>query len=173
MSGVKQACLRLGRRSLAGCDARRSEPLAPEDDRVVQIDECCAIVQLEVRQRKWQTTPSKQRGQKPLTAKPRELLDECRESVIREIEATVDVGIVVTPFALVHTRKPEWAIRVRLASTCVPRETSMEDHGAAGRLRERIGSFRPDGTHQFFGAPHANEIDRPPVAQGRVHAEQP
>jgi len=76
MSGVKQACLRLGRRSLAGCDARRSEPLAAQDDRVVEVDECCTIVELEVGQRKRQSPPPQQRGQQPLTAKARELFDE-------------------------------------------------------------------------------------------------
>ncbi len=130
MSGVEPACLRLGCRSLARCNARWSQSLASEDQRVVQVDEACAIVELEVRQREWQTAPSKQRGQKPLTAKARELLDERRQSVVGEIEAAVEIGVVVSPFPLVDARKPQGAVRITLASTLVPREASVKNHGA-------------------------------------------
>src|SRR5262249_52807271 len=103
-----------------------------EDDRVVQVDECCAIVELQLRQRQGQAAASQQRRQKPLTSETSQLLDERRQGVIGQVQAAVEIGIVVTPLTLVDPRKPERTVRLGVAGAGVPREASVEDHAGRG-----------------------------------------
>lgn len=92
---VDRARVRLRDVAMACGDLRRAKPVAAEDCRVVQIQQRGAIVEFQRRQRKRQSAAAEQGCRETLAAKPRELLDDRRDGPIGQIEAAIDVGIVV------------------------------------------------------------------------------
>ncbi len=79
---------------------------AAEDERIVQIDERRVVVQLDFRKGEGKAAPPQHRCGEPLASKRRELFDDARDWAIGEVQAAVNLGIVVTPFALKDARKP-------------------------------------------------------------------
>jgi hypothetical protein len=128
MPSVEPACLRLGGVPVPGRHGGRPEALATEDGRVVEIDELDGIGQLQPGKGERQPAAAQQRGQESLSAEASKLLDDAREGAIGEIEAAVDVRIVVTALALEHPWKPERAVRVPLTRALIPREAAVENH---------------------------------------------
>ena len=103
--------LRLRDRALPRRDAGRTQPLAAQGRRVVEVDELGVVGELELRERERQPAPAQEGFGEPLPAEARKLLDDARKGLLGEIEAAVHRRIVVTTLALVRPREPESAVR--------------------------------------------------------------
>src|SRR5215831_8519096 len=125
---MKPARLRLSHVAMARRDARGPESLSPEHDRVVEFDQLGALGEFEFGNGERQSSTAEQGRREPLPPKTAQLLDDARDGAVRQIQATIEVGIVVTAFALEHARKPERPVRVRRPRAVVPREAAVEDH---------------------------------------------
>ncbi len=97
---VQPAGLRLCHIPMTCCDKRGPQLFAAENRRVVEIDEPRIIGKLELRQREGESPAPEQRRRQALTPETRELLDDARDRLSRQIKTAIDVRIVVTAFAL-------------------------------------------------------------------------
>src|SRR5947209_7926176 len=101
MALVEHARLRLRQRTESRRNQRWTEPLTPQYHRLVEVDELRGLVELELRERERQLPPPEQRRGEPLAAKARELLGEARDRAVGEVEAAVELWVVVPALALV------------------------------------------------------------------------
>ena len=99
--------LRLCHNALSGRDLRRTQTLATKHHGVVQIQQRGVRVEIEFGECERQTAPNEQWRGEALPAKARELLDDARHRAIGEVEAAVEIGVVVAPLALELLRKPQ------------------------------------------------------------------
>ena len=86
------------------------------------------IVEFELGERERKAAPLEKPRNQSLSAEARELFDERRERTIRKIETTVEILVVVPPFALKRARKPERPIGFMIVRAFVPREAPVKNH---------------------------------------------
>ena len=89
-----------------GGDVRRPQPFTAKNDGIVQIENHRVIVEMNRASASGRPRGGAERGE-PLSAKRGELFDDAGDGAIGEIQAAVDLGIVVASFALEHAREPE------------------------------------------------------------------
>jgi hypothetical protein len=111
--------------------------------------------------------PGEQLGNELLPAEARELLDDRGHLALDEVDAAVDVGIVVATLALERARKPARPVGVGFSRPLGPGRSS------GGRSSERVRTLGADRLHQLLGPARAHQIDRPAVAEARIQTEQP
>ena len=144
---VQRERLRLGDPAVPGRDEGRTQRLAAQNRRLVEVDHLGVVGQLELRERERQAAAAEQRRGQPLAAEPGELLDDARERLLGEVEAAVDVRRVVAALALVRPREPERAVRGIRRGALVPGEAAVEDHANESARSARIArissSVRP------------------------------
>ena len=150
MAAVERERLRLCHRAASGRDPRWPQRFAPQHVWIVEIDQLRAVSDLECGERERQTAAAEHRRREPLAAERGELFDNAGFGAIREIEAAVDVGIIVAPFPLEHARKPQRSVGLIVAGGRAPGETAIERHAnesaRSARMARISSSVRPART---------------------------
>jgi len=96
------------------------------------------VVELELSDGERQAAAVQHPGDETLPAEARELLHYARYRIVREVEAAVDVGIVVPALTLVCAREPKRAVRVSRPGAAVPGEAPIKDQAKESVRSARI-----------------------------------
>src|SRR5262249_59728277 len=101
------------------------QSLTDEHARIVEIDDLDAIVQREGCHREREAPSSEQSGLQALGPESSELLDEGRQLSVGEIEAAVNVGIVVPAVPLKDAGHPERPVLLVRLGARAPGEAAV------------------------------------------------
>src|SRR5438876_2085487 len=152
-AAIEREGLRLRHDALARGDAGRPQPASGEQAGIVEIHEVGPVVELDHREREGQAAASQNLRYHHAATKTGQLLDDRRHRLRRQVQAPIDVGVVVPSVALVAARKPQrTALRAR-AHTAVPGEAAVQrqakDSARSARIARSSSSARPARTRSI------------------------
>src|SRR5439155_20621569 len=152
-AAIESEGLRLRHTALPGGDTRRPQPAGGEQARVVEVRQVGPVIELDRGERQGQAAPPQDLRYHHAPAKARQLLDDRRHRLRRDVEAPVDVGVVVTSVALVAAREPQRAALGPRVHAPVPREAAVKrqakDSARSARIARSNSSARPTRTRSI------------------------
>ena len=106
----------------------RAQPLPHENRRIVEVDELAALVEVDRRERERQAAPDEIGRLEGRAGQPLELLRDRGDRFHRDVQAAVELGVVVAPVALEHAREPERPAPCAWRCGLVPGKAAEQDH---------------------------------------------